>query len=175
MGSIRVFCSYSEHSLKKDEVCNSAQNRLRMCGTLDNPDEARKQLITEIADRVFVYDQRVMAIALHGNWEVILDEDLSIPSEVLEQGAEEIKSGNITNSVSTHCGSDGHRCLLGIQFVLFRLVKLNGVVVVSVSSNSIQNNIRDNLSLQAEMTSAYIHLFSILVASFQQVWVVVTR
>ncbi len=79
------------------------------CGTLDNPDEARKQLITRIVDRVFVYDQRVIAIALHGNFGVILDEDLSIPSEVLEQVAEEIKSGNITNSVSTQCGSDGIR------------------------------------------------------------------
>lgn len=41
-------------------------------------EEARKQLLAKIVDRVFVYDQQVIAVALHGDFGVILDEDLSI-------------------------------------------------------------------------------------------------
>jgi site-specific DNA recombinase len=80
----------------------------QQCGQLDNPEEARKQLLTKIVDRVFVYDQQVIAVALHGDYGVILDTDLSIPAEVLEEVSGEItKSGNITTNVSTQSGSDG--------------------------------------------------------------------
>lgn len=78
------------------------------CAELDNPEEARKQLLAKIVDRVFVYDQQVIAVALHGDFGVILDEDLSVPSEVLEAVAGEIKKGeNISENVSTQYGSDG--------------------------------------------------------------------
>ncbi|MBZ0296480.1 MAG: hypothetical protein K8L99_28220, partial [Anaerolineae bacterium] len=84
------------------------------CANLDNPEEARKQLLAKIVDRVFVYDQQVIAVALHGDFGVILDEELSVPAEVLEAVAEEIKKGeNISENVSTQCGSDGHGSLTG--------------------------------------------------------------
>jgi hypothetical protein len=76
----------------------------------DNPDEVRKQMLAKIVDRVFVYDQQVVALALHGDFGVILDEGLSVPSEVLENMTGTItKSGNIRTNVSTQCGSDGIR------------------------------------------------------------------
>jgi hypothetical protein len=59
-------------------------------GQLDNPEEARKQLLTKVVDRVFVYDQQVIAIALHGDFGMILDADLFVPSEVLEDVVREI-------------------------------------------------------------------------------------
>ncbi len=75
---------------------------------------------------VFVYDQKVVGIALHRDFSVVLDEGLSVPSEVLEQVARETKSGNITTNVSTHFGSDGDRTRLGIQRNLYRLAKRFG-------------------------------------------------
>jgi hypothetical protein len=80
------------------------------CGQFDKPEEARQQLLAKIIDRVFVYDDRVIAIALHGDFGVILEEEVSIPSDVLE-AVEKItkKGGNITENVSTQSGSDGIR------------------------------------------------------------------
>ena len=53
-------------------------------------------------------------MALHGDFGLILDEDLSVPSEVLEAVTGEIEKGeNITENVSTRCGSDGGRPLTG--------------------------------------------------------------
>jgi hypothetical protein len=84
------------------------------CLEMDKPEEARKQLLAKIIDRVFVYDRQVIAIALHGDFGVILDEDLSVPSDVLEAVAGEIEKGeNITENVSTQCGDDGGRTLTG--------------------------------------------------------------
>gem|GEM_PF-392414 len=89
------------------------------CADTQNPQEARRQLLDKIIDRVFVYDNRVIAIALHGNYNVILDEGVTLPSDfsqalqgkdVDDEGAEGgIKNGNITKNVSIYCGSDGIR------------------------------------------------------------------
>jgi hypothetical protein len=78
---------------------------------LDNPNEVKKQLLSKIVDRVFVYDQQVIAIAFHDDFGVILDENLSVPAEVISEVSEAIKSkgGNITENISTQCGSDGIR------------------------------------------------------------------
>lgn len=80
-------------------------------GNLEKPEEARKQLLAKIVDRVFVYDQQVIAIALHGDYGVILDETVSVPTEVLSEVSEVInkKGGNITENISTQIGSDGIR------------------------------------------------------------------
>jgi len=83
------------------------------CSDIENPDEARRQLMDRIVDRVFVYDKHVIAIALHGNYNIILDEEVTFPSDLSEvlqnkEGKEiEIKNGNITKNVSVRFGSDG--------------------------------------------------------------------
>lgn len=55
---------------------------------------------------------------------MILDEDLSVPSEVLEEVAGAItKSGNITTNVSTRFGSDGVRSRSCTKAIFSRLKK----------------------------------------------------
>jgi hypothetical protein len=103
------------------------------CAELDKPEEGRKQLLAKIVDRVFVYDQQVIAVALHGDFGVILDKDVSIPSQVLEAVAGEIKKGeNITKNVSTQCGSDGGRSLTGYA-ILPRITEYQQVVKALVA------------------------------------------
>jgi phosphoserine aminotransferase len=43
------------------------------CKEMDNPAEARQQLLQKIVDQVFVYNDQVIAVALHGNFSVVLD------------------------------------------------------------------------------------------------------
>ena len=50
------------------------------CGNEDNPEEARRQLVAKIVDRVFVYDNKVVAIALHGSFGVVLDDTTTMPN-----------------------------------------------------------------------------------------------
>ncbi len=82
------------------------------CDQLDNPEEARKQLLAKIVDRVFVYDNEVIAVALHGDFGVILGEETYVPAEVLFTMSQVIKKGEaispVTDSI-TRCGSDGIR------------------------------------------------------------------
>ncbi len=55
------------------------------CADTENPAQARQQLLQKIVDQVFVYKQQVIAVALHGNFSVILDtgED-DMPGEIAE-------------------------------------------------------------------------------------------
>lgn len=55
----------------------------QQCSTMDRPEEARKQLLSKIVDRVFVYDDRVIAITLYRDFSVILDEGQAAPQDVL--------------------------------------------------------------------------------------------
>jgi hypothetical protein len=52
----------------------------------------------------------VVAVALHGDFGVILGEETYVPSEVLSKMSHIIKkSGNISDDITTQCGSDGIR------------------------------------------------------------------
>ena len=78
------------------------------CNELDNPAEGRKALLQKIVDRVFVYDSEVVAIALHGDFGVILDEQVAMPLEVKYGLEAEIKTtGKTLQNVSSRFGSDG--------------------------------------------------------------------
>lgn len=39
-----------------------------MCDTTDKPVEARKQLISKIVERIFVYDDKILALVLYGDY-----------------------------------------------------------------------------------------------------------
>jgi DNA invertase Pin-like site-specific DNA recombinase len=81
------------------------------CAEVEKPAEARKQLLAKIVDRVFVYDDAVIAIALHGNYAVVLDTAGLAPDEVVEKIRSETKRGT-NDSVCTpnaQSGSDGIR------------------------------------------------------------------
>ncbi|MBE7533653.1 MAG: recombinase family protein [Ardenticatenaceae bacterium] len=84
------------------------------CTKVANPEEARKQLLAKIVDRVFIYDGAVVAITLHGNYAVILDTAGMAPDEVIEKIKAETKRGT-NDSACTSCaqsGSDGNCILL---------------------------------------------------------------
>ena len=70
----------------------------------------RQQLVAKIVDRVFVYDDRVIGIALHGDFGVVLDNAAMAPNNVLKGLNEEIKMGvHHFDLAHTHDGSDGIR------------------------------------------------------------------
>ena len=80
------------------------------CEKVGNPEEARKQLIAKIVDRVFVYDDTVIAIALHGDFGIVLDNAIAAPHEIIEGLRTEIKTGaSDSESACTRNGSDGDR------------------------------------------------------------------
>jgi hypothetical protein len=53
------------------------------CEEVDDPKEARQQLMAQIIDRVFVYDDKVIAVALHPDFGVILDVPQAAPDQVM--------------------------------------------------------------------------------------------
>jgi hypothetical protein len=52
------------------------------CDQVDEPLEARKQLIAKLVDRVFVYNDKVLATVLYGDFAVVLGDNKTAPSEV---------------------------------------------------------------------------------------------
>ncbi|MFZ1397115.1 MAG: recombinase family protein [Candidatus Promineifilaceae bacterium] len=78
------------------------------CETVEAPLEARKQLLNKIIERVFVYDDTVVGIALHGDYGVVLDTAAKTPNEILKGLQKEIKKGASKNDFAcTQDGSDG--------------------------------------------------------------------
>ena len=53
------------------------------CDEVDNPTEARQQLMAKIIDRVFVYDDKMMAVALHPDFGMVLDVPEAAPNDVM--------------------------------------------------------------------------------------------
>lgn len=91
------------------------------CANVPNPTEARQQLVAKIIDRVFVYDDKVIAVALRGDFAVPLNETGIAPQQVIAAIAADVenkKGGNISENVSTHCGDDGPRVLACILLLI---------------------------------------------------------
>lgn len=76
------------------------------CETVSKPKEAQKQLLAKIVDRIFLYEDRVIAIALHGDYAVVLDGAGFVPSEVVE-GIKEKMDATRVNSGCVQYGNDG--------------------------------------------------------------------
>ncbi len=104
------------------------------CDVLEKPAEARQQLMTKIVQRVFVYDKEVVAIAVHGDFGIVLNSaGETVPSEVIGEISRVIKKGENTNdSVLTQLGSDGVRTLLCTQYGWFLLSSRGGVEIGSI-------------------------------------------
>ena len=82
----------------------------KACATVENPTEARQQLIAKVVDKIFVYDDQVIGIALYGNFGVVLDESIWTPNRILDGVRSEMKKGaNELISACTQNGSDGIR------------------------------------------------------------------
>jgi hypothetical protein len=78
------------------------------CDTVDDPLDARLQLLQKIVERVFVHDGNVLAVVLYGDFGVVLGENETASVEI----ADAIEKEMATNGVSitrSRCGSDGIR------------------------------------------------------------------
>ncbi len=54
------------------------------CKNVAQPDEARKQLLQKIVERVFVHDGEVLAVVVHGDFGVVLGEDEQTINEIAD-------------------------------------------------------------------------------------------
>lgn len=81
------------------------------CETVDHPALARQQLVAKIVDRVFVYDRNVIAIALPGDFGIVLDASEVAPVEIVSAVSTAInkKGANPTAAGCTQDGLDGSR------------------------------------------------------------------
>jgi hypothetical protein len=64
------------------------------CAELDEPREARRQLMAKIIDRVFLYNDSVIAVALHPDFGVVLDVPDAAPDQILAALAQNEKGHN---------------------------------------------------------------------------------
>ncbi len=84
------------------------------CAELENPEEARQQLMAKIVDRVFVYDDRVIALALHPDFGIILDVPESAPNDVLSAVSDSTEKARTTSQSSVpRTGATGLAQALG--------------------------------------------------------------
>jgi DNA invertase Pin-like site-specific DNA recombinase len=93
------------------DLLENFSNYWEACMTMENYDEARKQLLAKIVERIFIYDDTVIAIALHGDYSVVLDNAGVAPSELVEKIKLETTRGT-GETACTPCaqsGSDGIR------------------------------------------------------------------
>ena len=88
------------------------------CAEVDEPEEARQQLLVKIVDQVLVYDDHVVAIALHGDFNVMLDDEDAMPVEIAEILGEKIDARH-SEMTRGRCGSDGHRSRSGRKVMIF--------------------------------------------------------
>jgi hypothetical protein len=65
--------------------------------------------LAKIVDRVFIYDDKVIAIALHGDYAVVLDNGGVAPAEIVEKLMSETTGGTNDNACTScaQSGSDG--------------------------------------------------------------------
>ena len=82
------------------------------CAEMDEPEEARQQLLAKIVDQVFVYDEHVVAIALYGDFHIVLDDEGTMPVEIAEILGEKIDARH-SEMTRGRCGSDGGCPLTG--------------------------------------------------------------
>ncbi len=80
------------------------------CAHTDYPDEARKQLIGKIVERVFVYDQHILALVLHGSFGIVLNQK-STTSIVFNSLNSSPKSGQRAKTQTNRIDFDDGRFL----------------------------------------------------------------
>lgn len=80
------------------------------CEKVGNPAEARQQLVSKIVERVFVYADRVIAVALYGDFAVVLGENETAPQKVVDAVRSSLEDMNVMSlETFSQCGSDGIR------------------------------------------------------------------
>lgn len=95
------------------------------CETVENPLEAKKQLIAKIVDRIFAYDDKVIAIVLHGDFALVVGENKIAPLEVRNAIQSTLQSGG-TSVIHSQIGDDGSRPR--VHYILFLSLVSNYLV-----------------------------------------------
>lgn len=85
------------------DLIENFQSYWDQCETVDNPEEARKQLLDKIIECVLVDDGAVLAVVLHGDYGVVLEKDGRMGTQI----AEELARKKATISYRSQNGSDG--------------------------------------------------------------------
>jgi DNA invertase Pin-like site-specific DNA recombinase len=79
------------------------------CESVEEIEVARQQLLSKIVERVFVYDSKVIALALYGDFGVILDKNETASYSVAEAIAGNLLANDQLETDSSHFGIDGIR------------------------------------------------------------------
>ena len=77
------------------------------CDDVDKPDEARHQLVSKIVDRVFVYNNQILGVVLHGDFAVVLGENTTAPEGNSDAAEWDTISQSLAKFLRSQCGSDG--------------------------------------------------------------------
>lgn len=96
--------------IEAEDLLRNFMSYWHNCEKVNKPEEARKQLLAKIVDRVFVHDHEVVGITLHGDYSLILDTAHLTPPELVAYLREQTKKA--VSSISTtysQDGSDGDR------------------------------------------------------------------
>lgn len=64
------------------------------CAQLTEPKEAQQQLMAKIIDRAFIYDDRLIAVALHPNFGIVLNVPESAPDQIIDVVSQNKKGYN---------------------------------------------------------------------------------
>jgi hypothetical protein len=82
------------------------------CADLPQPEIARQQLITKIVERIFVYNQRIVALVLHGDFGIVLGGNEIASATVTDAIYNNLNALGIATAERTYCGDDGVQFLL---------------------------------------------------------------
>lgn len=96
--------------LEASDLLQNFRTYWDQCEQLDNPAEARKQLVSKIVDRVFVYDHKVLGLVLFGDFAVLLGENKIAPSEIESAIQSTLTETNVISvEFYSQSGDDGSR------------------------------------------------------------------
>ena len=83
--------------------------------------------MAKIVNSIFVYNDKILAIVLHGDFAVVLGENKTAPSEVKSAVQSYLVEANVISvEISSQFGDDGVRYLLCIKYISFHHSRFGG-------------------------------------------------
>jgi len=107
------------------------------CATMDHPDEARKQLVDKIVDRIFVDQNKIVGLVLYGDFAVLLDgasEQQKTPDSLSGALATALGNVGIITVVHSQIGTDGHYVYL--SHVVLPCVSIHCIIILGARNIS---------------------------------------
>lgn len=83
------------------------------CAKVENPAQARRELVSRIVQSVYVYDRTLVAVVFYSDYAVVLGENETAPAQVTRAAFAHVAAhGLIGDSAYSQSGDDGVRLLL---------------------------------------------------------------